>query len=840
MTSSKNKGADEVFIGLTFKVTGPTIVSFSVRAAKLEESVKNLMADFKHGIRVLRRNWLFSLAAVATLSLGICANTSVFTIVNTVLIKPLPFQNSERLVVVSETAPKSGQAVPVAPANAYDFGKLQDVFEQSIVYKRDSFNLSGQGNPLHVEISVVSPAFFDFFQVPPFRGRTFTGSDGDAGQTGVMVLSHQFWQQYFGGREDVLGKTIRLDGDPYEIVGVAPASFKYPTVEAAGWTASRFHANSTELRWRGSHFLQFIGRLQPGVTLKLAATKLEAVATQLSQQYPITNKGWGVKVGSFQEELTGDVHSAMLMLLGAVMFVLLIACSNIANLLLARASGREREISLRLALGAGRGQVTQQLLVEAVLLSLLGGTLGYLLAIVCIRAGRSLLPASLSLFGDPHPDATVALFCLLLSCGAGIVFGILPALQSGKTAPSSVLKTTRGFSGIRSQRSQNIIIVSEVAMALVLVAGAFLVQRSLHGLIQTDPGFNPKDLLTMAVSLPQTHYPKVDLISNFYRQSLDFLHSMPNVEDAAVTNTLPTGHHSTNIFAFERSNESHFAVYYLVSPTYFHTMQIPIKHGRPFAQEDLRTAPLAVIVNEAFVKSFLNDEDPLHKRIKLTPPNQEGPWREIVGVASNTRDFGLDKPALPAVFLPLEQDLPHATDMNLVVRTGSSHFEATISAMKSEIESLDKDEPVFDIMPMEQVLQSTLHQSRVVLALLTSFAAASLLLAAVGIFGLMSYLVSQRTAEIGVRMALGADRTNIVYFVLKRSTKLVCIGVMVGVIAAAVLGKMLTASFSTIHPLDPLAWIGSVFTLLIVALIASYLPARKAANLDPAMALRTE
>jgi predicted permease len=344
----------------------------------------------------------------------------------------------------------------------------------------------------------------------------------------------------------------------------------------------------------------------------------------------------------------------------------------------------------------------------------------------------------------------------------------------------------------------------------------------------------------MAVSLPQTHYPKVDMIDNFYRQSLDFIHGLPNVEDAAVTNTLPTGHHSTNIFAFESSNDSHFAGYYVVSPTYFHTMQIPIKNGRPFAQEDSRGAPLVVIVNESFVKHFLKNEEPLHKRIKLTPANQDGPFREIVGIAGDTRDFGLDKPPVPAVFLPLQQDLPHATDMNMVVRTGPGHFEATISAIKNEIKNLDKDEPVFDIMPMEQVLQSTLHQDWVVMVLLMAFAATSLLLAAVGIFGLMAYLVSQRTTEIGVRMALGSDRTTIVYFILKRSTKLVLVGLLAGLVISAVLGKILIASFSTIHPLDPIAWLGSALTMLIVALVASYLPARKAANLNPAVALRAE
>lgn len=800
-----------------------------------------LLANIKYGFRTLHNAWVFSLAAILTLAVGIGVNTTVFSIVHAVLLKPLPYRNSDRLVMLWETAPNSSQTVPIAPANSNDFSKQTDLFQQLTLFKRDSFNLSGWAEPIHVQISVVSPNFFDFFQVAAQHGHTFHNSEGEPGKDRVIVLNHSFWRQYFGANDAILDKVIRLDGVPYQIIGVAQSSFLYPTPEAAGWIPSTFHATSSELRWRGSHFLQAIGELKPGVTLQSAEARLSALAAQLGRQYPITNKGWGVKLVDFQQELSGEFQAPLLLLLAAVVLVLLIGCANIATLLLSRATVREREISLRIALGASRRQIVQQLLIEAMLLSLVGGMLGYLLTVSCMGITTRLLPLDFSLFGGIHPDIKVALFCFLLSCVTGVVFGLTPALQAGKTAPYETLKSARAPGSTGFHRAQSIFIIGQFSLALILVTGAGLSIRSLFGLVHTDPGFNSQNLLTMAVSLPQAVYRKSDEIDNFYRQTLNVVHDLHGVEDVALVSNLPMGRrHSTNVFAFENSSDSHFAHYFVVSPTYFHTMQIPVRSGRSFGYEDVPGSPLVVMVNEAFVRTFLGTHDALQNRIKLVPPDEEGPWREIVGVVSDVRDTALEKPSQPAVYLPLEQDLPQALDMNIVVRTNPQQFGAVITALKREMQNIDREEPVFEIMPMQQVLQNTLATRALVMALLMAFAGASVLLAAIGVFGVMSYLVSQRAAEIGIRMALGADRRSISYFILRRSMRMAAVGLTVGAAVSAVLVRFSTAYFSTIHPLDPLAWCGSTATLLIVGFIASYLPARRAANLDPAIVLRSQ
>jgi putative ABC transport system permease protein len=802
--------------------------------------MKNLLPDVTRALQILQKNWLFSLSTILVLAIGIGANMIVFSLINTLLIKPLPYHNADRLVMLWETAPNSQQNAPVAPPNFSDYNKRSEVFEQATAYKRDSYNLSGIDRSQHVPIAVVFPNFFNFFQIPPALGRTFDASEGDPGRDRVAVLQHQFWQQHFGSSSSVIGKTIRLDGENYQIIGVAPPSFAFPLPDAAAWIPSSFHADSSDLRWRGSHFLQIIGELKPGISLATAQDRLRAIAAQLEKEFPASNRGWSVKLVTLQQELTGNVHTAIVLLLGALVFVLLIVCANIANLLLSRGTARLREVSVRMALGASRYQIVQQLLAESLILSICGGGLGYFLALSGLKVSARYVPVDLSVFGGVQADSNVILFCLVLAVGSGVIFGVVPALRAGRVAPYQVLKATSSQGSARSYLAQSIFIVTQCSLALVLISGSFLAIRALLGLAQTDPGFNSRNLLTMAVSLPQSLYPSENKIDLFYREMLESIQPLPRIEDVALVNAIPSGRHSTNIVTLENTSDARFAIYYVISPSYFHTMQIPVRWGRVFSSQDSAKAPLAVILNDSFVRSYFGNTNPLGKKLKLAAPDQAAEWREIVGVVGDIRDFGLDKPPQPAFYLPMEQDLAHATDMNILVRTDAQNFDSMASIIPKLVQKLDSEQPIFRIMPMEDALNHVLRDRTVLSALLTGFAAISLLLASIGIFGLISYLVSQRTAEIGIRMALGADRGSIVYLMLRKSIGLVLFGIGIGFVLSTWLERFLSSLLSNMRPIDPLAWSASAITLLVFASVASYLPARKAANLNPAQALRSE
>ena len=801
-----------------------------------------LTQDLKFAARMLVKSPGFTLIAILTLALGIGANTAIFSVVNAVLLRPLPFKNASQLVVLRETYKNVGN-VSVSYPDFLDWRRQAHSFAAMAAIQYRGFNLSGVAQPENIGGYAVSPNFLALLGVHPVVGRDFLPSEENQGTAPVILLSYQLWQSHLGGDPAVLGRSISLDGRSFSIVGILPPTFRYLERSDVLVPFGVFASELTERGDRGD--MDVVGRLSPGVRLSQAAVEMKTITARLAEQYPQSNFGFGAYLASFREEFSGDTRLAVLVLFGAVVFVLLIACVNVANLFLVRGAARAREIALRLAFGASRGRVIRQMLTESLLLAFCGGVLGILLGAWGISALKYLLPAdSLQTMGV-RLDISVFLFAGAIIVLVAFLFGLIPALQATHPDLHETLKEGgRSATSSRGQhRLRGALAVAETALALVLLVGAGLMLKSLYHLIQVSPGFEPAHVLTMEMDLRSDQYSKDPAILNFWQQILDRVRQIPGVEAAAVGTVVPlTGNHSRSDVTIEGlptpgPGEFPHPDYHAVSSAYTSTMGIPLLRGRTFADSDNETAPLVGLVNATMARRFWTNGDPIGKRILRGHPGENEKWVTIVGVVADTKLYGLDNPARLEVYYPFRQQ-PNS-DMSLVVRSTVDPASLT-SSIRAAVAAIDKDQPIFDIHTMQQLVDDSISTRRLTLVLLGIFSALAVILAAIGIYGVMAYSVALRTQEIGIRMALGAQRQDVLRLVLGQGARIAFFGVAIGLAVAGVLARLLSSLLFSVSASDPFTFASVAVLLIAVALLACYIPARRALHVDPIIALRYE
>jgi len=814
----------------------------------------NLLQDFRYGIRVLRRSPGFTTVAVLTLALGIGATSAIFSVIDAVLLRPLPYNQPDRLVMV--WGKLAGIGLPrdqnaVSAPEFIDFQAMNQVFERIAACTGSSFNLTVEGGPERVQGASVSASLFPLLRVQPVLGRTFRPEEDQPGRDNVVLLSHGLWQRRFGSDPNLIGKTLTLSDRICSVIGILPRDFEFPD-QAEIWKPIAFDPEALSENRRGEHYLGVVARLKPGVTLAQAQANMDVIARRLQEknpaQYP-PRSGWGVRLTPLLEEMVEDTRPALLMLLGAVALLLVIACANVANLLLARASARQREIAIRAALGAGRGRLIRQLLTESCLLGLLGGALGLLLALwggdLLVKLG----PENLPRLRDVAIDGRTLGFTLLISLGANLLFGLAPAWQASGGQRSAQLKegSREVTASPRGARLRGLVVVSQISLSLVLLVGAGLLIKSFVRVLQVDPGFNPNHVLSMRINLPELKYPEPRQAHAFFRQLLQRVETLPGVEYAGAVSHLPLG---------SRGSSGTFTVEGLVtdpaksgpeadrrpsSADYFRAMGTPLLRGRFFdSRDEADDAPKVVIVDETLAQTFWPGQDPIGKRVKLAGPRSSRPWMSVVGVVRHVKYQGLDAQSRFQMYWPYPQQLPQRT-MSLVIRARPGVDPRSLTrAAQNEVLALDKEQPVFAIRTMEEVVSRSVAQRRLSMLLLVIFAALAVTLATVGIYGVMSYSMAQRTHEIGIRMALGARAPDVLALVAKQTLTLVALGVAVGLAGALLFTRSLASLLFQVQPTDPAILLGATLLLAAVALGAGYIPARRAVKVDPMTALRCE
>jgi putative ABC transport system permease protein len=801
-----------------------------------------LWQDLRFGARMLLKQPGFTLIAVLTLALGIGANTAIFSIVNAVLLRPFPYKEPERLVILRERVTNPVGFSPSYP-NFADWRAQNTVFDAiSAVRQNESFNLTGAGEPERVQGRLVSAEFLSTLGIKPLVGRDFLTEEDAPGAAPATILSYGFWQRRFGEDPGIIGKQLTLNNQSFTVVGVTPPSFQFET-EADVTVPIGLQAERFRLRGKDPG-TGVVARLKPNVSQQQAETELNLIAARLEQQYPETNKGRRVRVTALHESFVGDVRQPLLILLGSVGLVLLIACANVANLLLVRSSARRKEMAVRVALGASRATLIRQLLIESALLAALGAVLGILLALWGTGFIAGHLPDGIPRLQEAEVDAPVLGFTLALSLLTSLLFGLAPALQASRPNLTEGLKEgDRGSSG-RRQRLRSVLVVGEVALTLTLLVGAGLLIQSFRRVLQVDPGFKAQNLLTMQVSV---NNPDGQQVANFFEQLQQKVRSLPGVKSAAVSNGLPfDGANFPDFTIAGRPDQENrpSGLRYTVSHDYFQTMGIELIKGRVFTAQDTRDSPPVVVIDEELARQHFQNEDPLGKRLVQTLPNS--PSYEIVGIVRHVEHFGLDAqgPA-PAQFYLSFNQLPWQTlagsvrRINLLTRTGADPVSLA-SAVRSQIAALNKDQAVFNVRTMEQKVAQSVARRRFSMLLLTVFAVAALGLASLGIYGLMSYAVTQRTREIGVRMALGAQASDVLKLVIGEGMKLALTGVALGLVVSLALTSMMKNLLFGVSATDPVTFAALALLLALVALLACFVPARRAARADPMIALRSE
>jgi predicted permease len=816
----------------------------------------SFLQDIRYGLRMLGKNPGFTAVAVVTLALGIGANTALFSVINGVLLNPLPFVQPNQLVTLSESKPNFEYG-SVSYPNFRDWQKDNHSFSALAIFRSSALSLTGVGEAQQVRVEFVSSDLFPLLGVKPVNGRSFAPGEDAIGAAPIALLSEGLWRRKFSASAGVVGKTIILDGKSYGIVGVIPASF-HLAVPSFAYTNDVFipigQWNNPLLNQRGAGLgIHGLGRLKPGVSVEQAQADMDGITSALAVAYPDADKGIGAKLMPIRRSMVGGIQPTLLMLFAAVGFVLLIACVNVANLLLARSTGRTREFAVRAALGAPRSRVIRQLLTECVLLSFVGGGLGLLLAAWGTRAALGVLPAALPRAEQIGLDARVLFFAASVSLLVGILFGLAPALKTSRPDLHETLKQGgRGSSGTR-HRVQSLFVVVELALALVLLIGAGLMIRSLSRLGSTDPGFNPHNVMTFGLSLPPSMMSaSPDAIRAAFRAFDHQIGSLPGVEGVSQTwGAMPMGGDDEQVFWLEgqpkpaSENDMNWAIDYIVEPGYLRVMGIPLQQGRFFTPQDDERSPLVVAVDEVLARKYFPNESPIGKRINIDRFDQPA---EIVGVVGHVKQWGLDSDdteSLRAQFYIPGMQMPDAfmamapSGGQAVVRSTGANPELYESIRRANSE-MSPEQVLFDVQTMEQIISDSLAAHRFAMILLATFATLALLLASIGIYGVIAYVVGQRLNEIGIRMALGASPQDILRLILGGGGKLALAGIGMGLVAALGLTRFMASQLYGISASDPLTFTAVAIALLFVALVACYVPARRATRVDPMIALRYE
>ncbi len=812
--------------------------------------METFLQDIRYGFRVLLSKPGFTVVAVLALALGIGANTAIFSVVNAVLLRPLPYKEPNRIVQFWETNPLRGWTeATVAPANFLDWQKQSESFELMAAYfgsqTRDAgtsnYYLTGEGEPERLQGLGVTGEFFSVLGVEPAEGRGFKPEETWDGNNLVVVISHNLWQRRFNGDPNIVGQTIPLNGRNQMVIGIMPEGFYFPTKEIELWSPMGWEYNEISML-RRPHFLRAIGRLKPGVSIEQAQAEMTSIASVLEEQYPDTNTKMSVGVGPLQEWYVEKTRPALLLFLTAVGLVLLIACANVANLLLARASSRRKEIAIRTALGAQRMRIVRQLLTENLLLALMGGALGLLLAVWARDLLLAFSPGKIYRFDEISLDLRALLFTGGITLLTALIFGLLPALQISKPDLTSSLKEgQKGSGGSQGGGARKVLVVSEVALSLILVIGAGLLIKSFYRLQQVDPGIDPNNLLTFRVALPGNKYSEAPQRMAFFQQLEERIKNLPGVTDVGASTRITLNEYNwTGDLTVEgRPVEDYFREvrHKEITPSYFRTMKIPMMEGREFEPSDNANSTQVVIVNQALADLYFPGENPLGHRVKFTKPTIDSTWHTIIGIVRGEKQDGMDVAIKPEVYKSYLQD--PRSQMTFAVRTVNDP-ESLIGAVRGEIRALDKDLPAFDIKTMTEILSASLAQKRFAMLLLCIFALVALILATVGIYGVISYSVTERTHEIGIRMALGAAKRDVLKLIVGQAALLALMGVGLGLVASFLLTRLMESLLFGVSTTDPITFALVATLLTTVALVASYIPARRAMRVDPMVALRYE
>ncbi|HEU0179206.1 MAG TPA: ABC transporter permease [Blastocatellia bacterium] len=793
-----------------------------------------MFQDLRYGSRMLLKSKGFTAVAVLTLILGIGANTAIFSVVNAVLLNPLPYPEPERLVWLRESNPTINlPQFSVTPATFSDWRSQNNVFEQMAAFREDGFNLQAGDEPRRTPGARVTADFFAALGVQPAMGRAFLPQEDAPGGERVVILSHALWSQSFGGDPQLIGKQLKVDGQAHTVIGIMAPGFSYPQDDTGLWTPFALDLKSN----RGAHYLRVVGRLKPDATLQQARSEFETIALRLEQAYPETNKGWRVFMQPLHEMVSGELKTPLYILLGAVLFVLLIGCANVANLLLSRSATRERELAVRVALGAGRGRIVRQLLTESLLLAFAGGAGALLFAALGVKLLTTWGPRDIPRLNEAAINLPVLGFTLAVALLTGLIFGLAPAWRHTRPDLNSALKDGSRMAGGGGRRLRQSLVVAEIAFALLLLIGAGLMLKSFVRLQQVAPGFDARNGLTMEINIAEKKYAQREQRAAYLRQLLEGLKTLPGAEFAGATHRLPLKGNSGIGFQIEGRpaplpGQTIGANWRSITPDYFRAVGAPLAAGRTFTEEEGWQKPGAVIINQAFQRRYWPDENPLGKRIKIgISPD----WFTIVGVAADVKESGLNADTEAGLYIPYV--MANSSAMTLVLRTEPVPLSMAAAA-SAAIRQVDSEQAVSNISTLEQLLNETVAQPRFNTGLLALFALFALLLASVGIYGVMAYAVEQRTQEIGLRMALGAQPRDVLKMVVGQGIKLVAFGLAIGLPAALWMTRWLRTLLFGVETTDLLTYTVISGLLAAVALVACYLPARRATKIDPMVALR--
>ena len=812
--------------------------------------MQGLIQDLRYGVRMLIKSPAVTAVAIIALMLGIGANTAIFSVVHAVLLRSFPYAEGDRLAIVWENR-KSGKGNPqnvINLGNFFDWKDQNTVFSDMAAFFDQNANLTGDGDPEEIPAQIATTNLFSLLGVNPIKGRAFAPDDGKTGESRVVVISYDLWQRRFGGDPNIIGRKLTLNNQPNEVIGVLPPEVGWYVQKGSMiskppqiWSPWQI---SDELRGRRGRFARAVARLKPGVTFEQAQNEMNVIGARLEQQFPEFNAKWGVTVVPLRTQFSGEIRKPLLILLGAVGFVLLIACANVANLLLARAASRKREIALRAGLGASRWRIVRQLLTEGVLLSLLGGALGLLLALWGTKLLLALSPPELMDLRSATVNVPVLLFTIALTLVTGIAFGLVPAFEASRFDLNEPLKESgKGvIGGTRAQRVRSLFVVAQVALALVLLIGAGLLMKSLNRLQSVEPGFDPNNLLTMRVNLPERKYDTDPKLLNFFKQALEGVRAIPGVESAGAINTIPFGgpHSGTRIQIEGQpkrpAGQDLSTGVCVTDANYFQTMHIPLKRGRLYTPQEASEMRHVVVVNEAFARENFPGQDPIGQRVTINMKDDNQP-SEIIGIVGDNRHKGLDAEVEPMAFWP-HAELVYSS-MTITIRTRGEGVNVA-GAARNVIHQMDPDQPIGEVITMNGLMARSVARSRFNSMLLAIFSGVALVMAAVGIYGVMSYAVLQRTHEIGVRMALGAQRGDVLTLILKQGVILAVTGVLVGLAGSFGLTRVISTLLFDVTATDKTTFAAVAIGLFAVTFVASYIPAWRATRVDPLVALRYE